>query len=115
MKLTKVNIGSNKYVNKFEMLDETFVEEITTKEAYDNISVTAPTKTDAVWVSSAIKIAFDTPTGKLSDGEYATQENGFHWIKIKGYAVTKINPEFIKDDILSPEGEIDVKERSDTE
>ncbi len=112
MKLTRVNIGSNKYVNKFEMLDETFVEEITTKEAYDNLSVITPTKTDSVWLSSAIKISFDTPTGELSDGEYATQENGFHWIKILGYAVTKINPEFIKNNILSPAGEIDVEERS---
>ena len=110
MKLIKINIGANIYINKFELVDKTIVTEVTTEEIYE--SLLAPTKTDAIWKQSSIRIGFDTPTGKLTDSQYATQENGFHWVKIPGYAVTKINPEFIKDDILTPEGEIDVKERS---
>jgi len=38
------------------------------------------------------RIAFNTLTGKLTDGQYATQVNGFHWVKIPGYKVIKIDP-----------------------
>jgi len=113
MELTKVNIGEDRYFNKFELSDKTNISEATTKEDFD--SPDEPIKEDATLIQSSIKIGFDTSTGELRDGEYATQENGFHWIKISGYAVTKINPEFIKDSILSPEGEVDVKERSEAE
>ena len=110
MKLQKVNIGANRYVHKFKLADKTIVEETTTKTSYDNLTSTKPTKTDATWFMSSIRIGFDTPTGELSDGEYATQENGFHWVKIPGYDVEKVRPEYIKDNILSKEGETRIKE-----
>ena len=44
------------------------------------------------------RIAFDTPTGELSDGQRATQENGFHWVKISGYVVIKIDPDMVAKD-----------------
>ena len=104
MKLQKVEIGSNLYVNKFELVDKTIIVEPSTKEVYDNLSVSKPTKVDAVWKMSSIRIGFDTPTGELGDGQYATQENGFHWVKLEGYDMRKINPEYIKDNILLDEG-----------
>lgn len=110
MKLKKVDIGANRYVHKFKLADKTIVTEIATKETYDNLATTKPTKTDATWAMSSIRIGFDTPTGELSDGEYATQENGFHWVKIAGYDMEKVLPEYIKNDILSKEGEAKIKE-----
>jgi len=49
-------------------------------------------------------IAFDTPTGKLSDGQHATQENGFHWVKIAGYEVIKIDPSMVAKSKTTPAG-----------
>jgi len=55
-------------------------------------------------VSSATKISFSTLSGELSDKEYATQVNGFHWVKIPNYKMYKINPGFISRNILSQAG-----------
>jgi hypothetical protein len=41
------------------------------------------------------EIAFDTPTGQLSDGQYAVQENGYVWGKIPKYVVFKMPPEYV--------------------
>lgn len=41
------------------------------------------------------RIYFDTPTGDLSDGQYAVQENGYVWAKIPKYAVFKLPPEYV--------------------
>ena len=110
MRLKQVKIGENLYVNKFELSDKTIITEATTKLAYDSLATATPTKTDTKWVASSIRIGFDTPTGELSDGQYATQDNGFHWVKIEGYDMVKILPEYIKNDILSKEGEAKIKE-----
>ena len=110
MELKKVNIGANRYFHKFKLADDSIVEKITTKESVDNSPVNRPTKTDATWFMSSCRIGFDTPTGELADGEYATQVNGFHWVKIVGYDAVKILPEYIKDNILSKEGEAKIKE-----
>ena len=115
MKLQKVEIGSNLYVNKFEQVDKTITTEFISKEDYDNLSVSIPTMIDAVWKMSSIRIGFDTLTGELGDGQYATQENGFHWVKLIGYDLIKILPEFIINDILSDEGIEKIKKDSSEE
>ena len=116
MKLKLVNIVDDRYFHDFRMdSDKTIVAVATTKESIDSLTISAsimPTLSKATYVWSAAKIGFDTPTGELSDSQYATQVNGFHWVKIPGYAVIKINPEFIKNNILSPAGEADIIERS---
>ena len=115
MKLKKVAIGENRYVHKFKLANDSIVTVATTKASYDNLATTKPIHTSATWIMSSIRIGFDTPTGNLSDGQYATQDNGYHWVKIPGYAVTKIDPEFINNKNLSPAGEADVMERSEAE
>ena len=115
MELTKVDIGDFRYFHKFELEDKTLVTEVTTKETYDNLSATTPTKIDSTYKMSSIRIGFDTPTGELGDGQYATQENGSHWVKLKGYTMIKILPEYIKDDILSNEGIVKVKRTGNEE
>jgi len=40
-------------------------------------------------------ITFDTPTGELSDGQYAVQENGYVLAKIPKNAVFKMPPQYI--------------------
>lgn len=118
MELKKVIIGANRYFHKFRLVNDSIVETMVLKDSYDSLSIanmvvpTHPTYPKATYIGSATRISFDTPTGKLSDGEYPTQENGFHWVKIAGYEITKIDPKFIKNDILSPAGKVDVKERS---
>ena len=107
IKLTKVNIAADKYFAKFDMVGYISTEEID-PSLYSSIQI----KDGAIWVSSASKISFDTPTGNLSDNEYATQLNGFHWVKIRGYAMTKIDPGYITNNILSSAGIAEVKERS---
>ena len=100
MNLVKINIAPDKYVSTFKDAEDNIVKEEITEAKYSEPQV----KEDLTWVSSSRKIAFDTPTGELSDSQYATQENGFHWVKIPEYEVIKINPEFIKDNILSQDG-----------
>lgn len=110
MELKKVAIGENIYVHKFELSDKSIITEATTKASYDNLTSIKPIKADSTWFMSSKRIGFDTPTGELSDGEYATQENGSHWVKLTGYDTVKINPEYIKNNILTKEGEAKIKE-----
>jgi len=114
IKLTKVSIGSDKHFSTFDTSGGLVTDEITLSE-YTNIFTEIPTKEDGTWRQSSTKISFDTSTGELSDKQYATQENGFHWVKIPDYAVTKIDPKFIDKDLLSADGVADVKERSEAE
>ena len=107
IKLTKINIVANKYFAKFNTAGHISVEEIAEKD-YKNIQV----KDKAVWMGSSSKISFDTTTGELGDNEYATQLNGFHWVKIKEYEVIKIRPEFIIKNALSQKGIDEVKSKS---
>jgi hypothetical protein len=58
------------------------------------------------------RIYFDTPSGELTNGLYATQANGYHWVKIAGYAITKLAPEFIVNNTISQAGIDEIKARS---
>ena len=104
MKLKKVAIGENRYVHKFELANGSIVEVMALKTSYDNLATIQPTQAQATWKCSSIRIGFDTTSGNLSDGEYATQENGSHWVKIEGYDMVKISPEYIVRNNLSDEG-----------
>ena len=116
MKLKKVNIGANKYVHKFKLADEKVITEFTTKVSYDNLKdQIKPTKPDAAGFMSSIRIGFDTPSGDLSDGDYATQKNGYHWVKLAGYEVWKVMPEDVHNDNLSKAGEKSIKEKAGPE
>ena len=111
MKLIKVNIGANKYVHKFRLEDKTVITEATTKASYDNLKdQIKPTKPDATWFMSSIRIGFDTPSGNLSDGEYATQKNGYHWVKLAGYEMWKVMPEDVHNDNLLKGAEKKIEE-----
>ena len=116
MKLTQVAITNNRYFHNFKRdSDSVIVSAITTKESYDALADSAsikPTLPQTAYVWSAAKIGFDTPTGELIDGLYATQVNSFHWVKIPSYAVIKIDPVYIKNNNLSPAGEAEVMESS---
>lgn len=105
IKLTKVNILGKKYYSTFRLNDSWMLQtnEITEQE-YVDASTTIPVLSGYTYVSSAKKIAFDTFTHDLSDKQYATQENGFHWVKIPKYKIYKINPEYITNDTLSQAG-----------
>lgn len=88
--LTKVNIAPDRYyLRRSGVLQE----------------IPKPSPEEMVeggyWCS---QISFDTPSGFLSDNQYATQANGYHWVKIKNYAMTKIAPEHIVNDVLSNDG-----------
>jgi hypothetical protein len=108
IKLTKVNIGSNRYYHVFKNNATGYVSEFqTTQASYNALAqygASRPTKGGSTWVHSFSKIGFDTKTGNLSDNQYATQENGPHWVKIPDYKETKIPNQYIVNDILSEEG-----------
>lgn len=101
IKLTKVNIGPERYYLRMSGL----LQEIP-KPAEGEIVE------GGYWCQ---QISFDTPSGFLSDNQYATQENGYHWVKINRYAMTKIAPQFITNDILNAEGITEIKNRSEVE
>jgi len=107
IKLTKVDIVADKYFAKFDTDGSISKEEIDST-SFDSVQ----SKVDAVWLSSARKISFDTPTGQLRDGEYATQLNGFHWVKITGYAVIKVRPGVVTNNALQQKGIEEVKLKS---
>ena len=74
--------------------------------------VVMPDYPSAAYAGSVKKIGFDSPPRTLADGEYATQENNAHWVKLRGYALIKINPEFIVNDSLSNEGKAHIEMES---
>ena len=106
IKLTKVNIGANRYFNKYKNNATGYVVNVeTTKEVYDAIVALvepAPDKPGAAYVGSYTAIGFEG--GDLADNYYATQANGFHWVKINKYAMIKVFPEHITNNTLSNEG-----------
>lgn len=97
IKLTKVNIGPFKYYSTFKVDGVVSAQEV----AVVNLD---ETNSDPTWVSSSKCISFATPSGNLSDNQYATQTNGYHWVKIPGYTLIKIFPEHIKNNTLSLAG-----------
>lgn len=110
IQLTKVRIGQNKYYALFRKPDGTDIRiQIQDRDYPDvlsskNIEVKGILQAGGVWKRSSVNISFITSSGNLSDNQYATQENGFHWVKIAGYKIYKIAPELIVSDLLSDEG-----------
>lgn len=97
IKLTKVEIGQPKYIVyedgvPSEVSAEVFmVVDIEGKVIYNY----------NVWSK---QIGFLTPSKELSDKQYATQANGYHWVKIPGYSTVKVFPEHITNNTLSQAG-----------
>ena len=104
MRVKKVSIGADRYIHKFKRDNGTIVEVLALQSSYDNLAIVQPTLPDLTWISSSIRIGFDTTNRTLSDGEYATQDNGFHWVKIADCDMVKILPEYISANKLSDEG-----------
>src|SRR3989304_407492 len=100
IKLTKVNIGPSKNVVTLKDSQGVSSQAVMVVDMDGNIVVPE----GSTIVSSATKISFSTLSGELSNNEYATQENGFHWVKLAGYTLIKINPEYISKNILSQAG-----------
>ena len=97
IKLTKVNIGPERYyARQAGLLQE----------------ISKPAEGTNPYEFWCQQISFDTPSGFLSDNQYATQANGFHWVKINKYEMIKIAPEFIVNDILSNAGIDEIKKRA---
>ncbi len=80
--LQKVSVAPDRY---YSIIDGVKTE--ITKKEYNS-----PMKEGEIHSSG---IAFDTSTGELSDGQHATQANGFHWVKIPDYKVIKIDPDMV--------------------
>ena len=101
IKLTKVNIGPFKNVATFK--DGQGV--LTSSEVMVvELDGTPTIPEGSTWIRTGRQITFSTPSGELSDKEYATQANGFHWVKIAGYRMYKIPPEYITNNTLSQAG-----------
>ena len=115
IRLSEKNIGDNRYYHTFRLGGGSKVTVRTTALSYENLSVIAPTMPDATWLYSSIRIAFDTTSGNLDNEQFATQENGYHWVKLTGYILTKIAPEYIDKKVLSTEGEAQVKQEGNEE
>ena len=99
MRLSQVNIGPQRYYHRFRLANDSIMVVVALKESFDAILVRDcefPVFSNATYLGSVAKISFDTVSKDLSDGEYATQVNGYHWVKISGCTVVKIDPEFIK-------------------
>jgi len=96
IKLTKVNIGPNKIYSTFNIGGELVTQEV--------MVVPLDGELDPTFVGSATKISFATLSGNLEDNQYATQPNGFHWVKLPGYKMYKIDPGFINKNFLSQTG-----------
>lgn len=63
----------------------------------------------------SVNIAFDTPTGELTDGQYATQVNGCHWVKLPGYKVIKIDADMVSNNVITIDGINKILEDSEAE
>jgi len=100
IKLTKVNIGPSR--NVITLKDSQGVSSQAEMVVDMDGNIVIPQ--GSTLVSSATKISFSTLSKELSDKQYATQPNGFHWVKIPGYKMYKINPEYISKSILSQGG-----------
>ena len=97
IKLTKVNIGPTRYI----VYQDGVPSEVS---ASVFMVVDMEGKTIYNYSDWSQKIGFSTPSKELSDKQYATQANGYHWVKIAGYATIKIPPEYITNGTLSQAG-----------
>lgn len=100
--LTKVNILGNRY---YSIIDNVKTE--ITESQYN-----APQQANE---TRSINIKFDTPSGDLSDNQYATQANGHHWVKIPGYKVIKIDPILVSKGKVTSDGITKILKDSEAE
>ena len=100
--LTKVNIAPSRY---YSIIDGVKTE--ITEEQYNSPPAENETR--------SVCIAFDTPTGQLSDGQFAIQKNGFCWVKAPGYKVIKLRPVFVKNNTLTAQGIAETIKKSEVE
>lgn len=108
IKLTKVNIGSPRYI---------VYENGVPSEVSASVFMVVDEEGHVIYnyKDYTIQMGFDTLSKTLSDKQYATQTNGYHWVKIPGYKITKIAPEFIVNNTLSQAGIDEIKARSEVE
>jgi len=107
VKLTKVEIGEFRYSYKFKLSNGNIVEVMVLGVNFDALlgrDVIIPEYPSATFIGATKHIGFDSPPRSLVDKEYATQLNGYHWVKIAGYAMIKIAPEYIVSNSLSNAG-----------
>ena len=67
------------------MDDGSFIETETTKQNYEQLGKSKPQNpaiASGQWVLSYERLKFDTPSTKLSDGEYADIEGRYQYIKL---------------------------------
>ena len=97
IKLTKVNIGPTRYI----VYQDGVPSEVST-----SVFMVVDIDGNTIYNYSewSKQIGFATPTKTLLDKQYATQENGYHWVKIAGYSTIKIPPEHIVNGTLSQAG-----------
>ena len=107
VKLTKVEIGDFRYSYKFRLENGNIVEVMILGVNFDALlgrDVIIPEYPSATFIGATKHIGFDSPPRSLADKEYSTQPNGYHWVKIAGYAMIKIAPEYIVNGTLSNAG-----------
>ena len=107
VKLDKVEIGDFRYSYKFRLGNGNIVEVMALGANFDALlgkEVIIPEYPDATFVGATKHIGFGSPSRSLADKEYATQVNGYHWVKIAGYVMIKIAPEYIVSNTLSNAG-----------
>ncbi len=97
IKLTKVEIGQPRYI-----IYQDGVPSEVSAEVFMVVDMEGNTVYN--YDTWSKKIGFATLSKELADNQYATQPNGYHWVKIPGWTTCKIPPEFINKNILSQAG-----------
>ncbi len=97
IKLTKVEIGQPRYI-----VQQDGVPTEVSAEVFMVVDLEG--KTVYNYDTWSKKIGFATPSKELSNNQYATQVNGHYWVKIQGWTMCKIPPEYISKGILSQAG-----------
>jgi hypothetical protein len=76
------------YVNGFIDGEGKEIVEETSQSEYEALALSGagqPSKEGCEWFCSCDTLKFDTPTGKLREGEYAEDPNGGYWIYDKDF------------------------------
>src|SRR3989337_2580073 len=94
IKLTKVEIGPTRYI---------VYQDGVSSEVNSDVFMVVDIDGNTIYNYSkwSQQIGFATPSKDLSDKQYATQANGYHWVKIPGYSMIKIPPEHITNNTLN--------------
>lgn len=101
VKVTKVNITGSKYVAKYKDAQDDITYEDVIITGIEDIPTPPTGKT---WEGTSRVIVFDTPSGTLTNNQYATQANGYHWVKLPKCSLIKIDPGYVINNILSQAG-----------